>query len=102
MQCTRNMVRCSGRMDTHISPLFRLLLPVRYDWHRRSSDHVAVDVQFCLFAFNPSKVFKGLHVEGPYPKGENRQIDMRPRYLILLSGSDPKQRATYQPTSLSA
>lgn len=68
MQCNRNMVGCIGRMNVHISPLFRLLLPILYDWHRRSSDHVAVDVRFCMSAFNPSEVFKvlhkGLHIEG--------------------------------------
>ena len=100
MQCNRNMVRCAWRMDVHISPLFRLLLQIPYKWHRRSSDQVAVDVRFYLFAFNSSTVFKGIHAGQVYPE---RRIQKRHAPKVSCSRGLPRKRtATYQPTGLSA
>ena len=101
MQCNRNMVRWAGRKNVHISPLFRLLLPVPYniDWHRRLSDHVAVDVRFYVSAFKSSEVFKGLQIQ---ERKTQKCLGMRLRYLILLWGRPRKHRTTYQSTILPA
>lgn len=94
MQCNRNMVRCAWRMDVHISPLFRLLLQIPYEWHRRSSDQVAVDVRFYLFAFNSSIVFQGLHAGQVYPE---RKIHQKTCAQSILQSGSTTQADSYLP-----